>query len=155
MTNSAEAYRDSPTKVLSASLGLKVAALIGVPVTAYATVWLFFVPNRYYYNWPDELGTFSALACSAFLFSVCWGAVCAYLIRRFSWFPKACNFVPSAPFLFGFIAVMVLHMNFAIMSFLTLPAALANKFCLRFAYPTVDQKNIYTPQSDGPTLGRL
>ena len=157
--NSADAYRDSPTKVLSASLGLKAATLLGVPVAAYASGWLFLVPNHHYYDWPDELGMFFALACTTFLFSVCWGAVCAYIVRRLNWHPRRCG-LPSLPLFVAFFVTFVLsfvfgraHAALPPLIFFSLTAgSLANLFCRKFAYPAVDVKDIYPTWRSGPSF---
>jgi hypothetical protein len=157
MSDTANAFRDSPTKVLAASVSLKFGILVGLAVAAYSSVWLLMVPNRQYYNWPDELGVFSALACTLFLFSVCWGAAWAYVIRRLDLPPKRCDLpllTLLIPWLAGLLLSTVLgpaHEVFSsLMVFIFAAGGLAVHYCLKFAYPNVDRRDIYPSRPAGP-----
>jgi hypothetical protein len=148
-------YSDAPSAVLGASWGMTLAVLAGAFVSAYATCWVFLVPSRQYYDLPGELGTFFALLCATATFSLCWGTLCAYVIRKLRWSPRTCSFC-ALPFALVCVATFLFHSShrdYANLAFLGFAAgAFATVVCWKSAYPTIDRKALYRNWRGGPTL---
>ncbi len=146
-------YSDAPGPVQQASWGVKLAVLAGMPISAYALCWLDLVPIRHYYNWRDELGVFFAMLCVEATFTLCWGGLSAYVIRRFSWSPRACNLCVM-PFLPVYLVIVVLGARpyMALASAGVVSGLIANRLCWKFAYPTIDRRTLYRNFRGGPNL---
>jgi hypothetical protein len=144
------AYSDSPSYVMEAALRYKIMVVAGLPISCYATVWLLLVPNRTYYEWVSEIGTLFSIICawSALLF--CWAAVSAYVVRKLSWPPQACNWASVPPILVGLSIVLNLlgssshPARFGLGMLAVCFGLQVVPLCRKLAYPAITTEQLYS-----------
>lgn len=140
---SPDARRSSPTRVLNASLSVKIAVAFGVLVSSYA-VYAFL--DLHLPNLPIslalKLGLLCAGICAVTAFYFCWCSVVAYVVRKCNLSPNACawaglpltlvGFALFMPYLFGWHG----NENGSILFLLGMPCSV---FCRKLAYPAVPE----------------
>jgi hypothetical protein len=143
---SPEHLRASPTRVLTVPLSEKIGVALGLPISAYAFLALFFLPPSGS-SIPVRIGLFSAFICSWVSFIFCWSAVFAYVIRRFNLRPVWSGRVAMPFLLVGILFLSSrwlapwldsVRLGDAVMFFLT--SMYIKQYCSKLAYPTLISK---------------
>ena len=139
--------RVSPTKVLSASAGIKLAVLASLPISGIAWSWLYSLyPQLHGVGLRSEW--FCALTCVYAVFVSCWVASFAYIVRKRNWSPKTCHWAGWPFLVFTLILWICGHAADA-----STPAILSlatGAWCRKLAYPAITDKQMVRAEPPPP-----
>jgi hypothetical protein len=86
------------TNIAEVSFTRKFAVIAGLPISFYALCVLFRFAFQLPHRLGPEIGMLGGAICSLLVFTFCWAAPFAYVIRQRAWPPSAC-YAAGIPFI--------------------------------------------------------